>query len=160
VVLTVLAAIACFAGNTTTFYLFGFGLLLTLLMAAGTTALPLVVGTLPMKGLWRGTKDYNSSSLCWQLRFVSLDSFSLARPGGTWWTKRMPLRSRIPTSMERRRIRRLRRTHSSQGSESKIRQTLGEAVLMIMIAADLVLVSWSGCSPTCTPMKTMQPGGN
>src|SRR5260370_30736283 len=45
-ILTVLAAVACFAGNTTTFYLFGFGLFLTFLMASGTTALPLVVGHL------------------------------------------------------------------------------------------------------------------
>src|SRR5579859_2260190 len=45
-VLTALATVACFAGNMTTFYLFGFGLLLTFLMASGTTALPLVVGHL------------------------------------------------------------------------------------------------------------------
>lgn len=44
VTLAALAAIACFAGNTTTFYLFGMGLPLTLLLAAGTTALPVVVG--------------------------------------------------------------------------------------------------------------------
>jgi len=39
-----LAAIACFAGNTTTAYLFGYGLVLTLILAIGATGLPLVIG--------------------------------------------------------------------------------------------------------------------
>jgi hypothetical protein len=42
--LATLAAVACLAGNTTTFYLFGFGAFTTLLLAAGATVLPLVVG--------------------------------------------------------------------------------------------------------------------
>src|SRR5713226_4346933 len=44
--LTVLAAIACFVGNGTTFYLLGIGLFLTLVGAIGITGLPLIVGHL------------------------------------------------------------------------------------------------------------------
>jgi hypothetical protein len=44
-VLSVLAAIACFAGNPTTFYFFALGPPLTLLLAAGTTAPRLLAGT-------------------------------------------------------------------------------------------------------------------
>src|SRR5205085_1170200 len=45
-VLATLAASASLAGNTVMFYLFGFGLLVTFILALGTTALPLVVGHL------------------------------------------------------------------------------------------------------------------
>src|SRR5262249_35681366 len=44
--LVVLAAIACFVGNTATFYLFGFPIWAVLLAALGMTGLPLVVGHL------------------------------------------------------------------------------------------------------------------
>src|SRR5205807_921781 len=42
--LAVLAFIASVAGNITLFYLFGFALPVVILLAVGTTALPLVVG--------------------------------------------------------------------------------------------------------------------
>jgi hypothetical protein len=139
-VLTVLAAIACFAGNTTTFYLFGFGPLLTLLMAAGTTALPLVVGHLAYERILAGHKGLQAAvivvavALCFgglfQLAEARRDMVdkAAATPPASSYVDGTP--ADTPTDQE---------PSPQEGSESKVRQTLGGAILMIMIAADLAL---------------------
>jgi hypothetical protein len=139
-VLTALAAIACFAGNTTTFYLFGFGPLLTLLMAAGTTALPLVVGHLAYERILASHKGLQAAvvvvavALCFgglfrlaQARRDMVDK-AAATPRVNSYVDGTPADD--PADQEPQ-------TH--EGSESKVRQTLGGAILMIMIAADLAL---------------------
>jgi hypothetical protein len=138
--LLVLAGIACFAGNTVTFYLFGFGLLLTLLMAAGTTALPLVVGHLAYERIVAKHKKLQIAviavavALCFaglyelaEARRIMVDKQAAAAPATTSYVDGAS--SDVPDEEPK----------GDSGTENNVRQTLGGAMLMIMIAADLML---------------------
>ncbi len=140
-VLTALAAIACFAGNMTTFCLFGFGMLLTLLMAAGTTALPLVVGHLAYERIVAKHKKLQLAVitaavlLCFAglyelaaARRIMVDKAASATPVTSSYVDGAS--AETPANQDQK---------SSGSSEAKVRQTLGGAILLIMIAADLVL---------------------
>ncbi len=138
--LTVLASIACLAGNTTTFYLFGFGLAMTLLLAAGTTALPLVVGHLAYEKIvakYRGLQTaiiVVAAALCFggllelgQARRAMVDK-ATAAPTTNSYVDEAPADAPPEPNPQ-----------PQPATESDIRRTFGEAALLIMIAADLVL---------------------
>jgi hypothetical protein len=139
--LAALAAIACFAGNTTTFYLFGMGLPLTLLLAAGTTALPVVVGHSAYDRILMGHKGRQAfvilaaSALCAggvfelaQARQIMVDKAATATSGKTSYVDDgLADNAQEPEPKPQ------------EGFEAKIHQTFGEAMLLIMIAADLML---------------------
>ncbi len=138
--LTVLASIACLAGNTTTFYLFGFGLVITLLLAAGTTALPLVVGHLAYEKIvakYRGLQTaiiVVAAALCFggllelgMARRAMVDK-AAAAPTTDSYVDGAP--ADAPPEPD---------PQPQPATESNIRRTFGEAALLIMIAADLVL---------------------
>ncbi|MHB8217059.1 MAG: hypothetical protein ACYDDS_13360 [Candidatus Sulfotelmatobacter sp.] len=140
VAFTVLAAVACMVGNMTTFYLLGFGPLLTLLAALGITALPLVVGHLAYEWL--------VASQRWLQIFVVLAAVALCFGGvlklgearrdtvdiaaSTPATKSYVDGTSVDNAPEQEK-------ESPEVSEGAIHRTLGEAMLLIMIAADLVL---------------------
>src|SRR5713226_1377395 len=138
--LTALAAIACFAGNTTTFYLFGFGFLVTLLLASGTTALPLVVGHLAYERILVRHKGLQAIVILAAVALCFGGLFELAQarrdmveraaaaPATSSYVDGTPADN--PTDQA---------AAAQEGSESKVRQTFGEAMLMIMLSADLVL---------------------
>jgi len=139
-VLTFFAAIACLVGNTTTFYLFGFGFLLTLLLAAGTTALPLVVGHAAYERIVAGYKRLQiavivvAAALCAGgiLRLAEARQMMVDRAATTPATASYidGTGADSPTDPE---------PAPQNNSESKIRQTLSGAMLLIMIAADVIL---------------------
>jgi hypothetical protein len=139
--LAVLAAIACFAGNTTTFYLFGVGLPLTLLLAAGTTALPVVVGHAAYEKILSRHKGLQALvvlvalALCAggilelaQARQSMVEKAAATTPAKTAYVDDGPSDNSPEPEPK-----------PQEGSESKIHQTFGEAMLLIMIAADLML---------------------
>lgn len=140
-VLLVLAAVACFAGNTVTFYLFGFGLFLTLLMAAGITALPLVVGHLAYERIVVKHKKLQIAViaaavlLCFvglyelaDARRIMVDKQTAAPPVATSYVDGAAVDAQADQD-----------TKPDNNTEAKVRQTLGGAMLLIMIAADLML---------------------
>ena len=140
-VLLGLAAIACFAGNTVTFYLFGFGFFLTLLLAAGTTALPLVVGHLAYERIVAKHKKLQIAVilaavlLCFaglyelaNARRIMVDRQAVSAPASTSYVDGAAVE---PPADENQK--------PEDNAETKVRQTLGGAMLLIMIAADLML---------------------
>jgi hypothetical protein len=139
--LMVFAGVACFAGNTVTFYLFGFGLFLTVLLAAGTTALPLVIGHLGYERIVAKHKGLQigiiaaAVVLCFVglyelavARQVMVDRQAVAVPALTSYVDGAPA---DPAGAQD--------PKPDSGKETRVRQTLGGAMLMIMIAADLML---------------------
>jgi hypothetical protein len=139
-VLAALAAIACFAGNITTFYLFGVGLPLTLLLAAGTTALPVVVGHSAYEKILSGHKGLQALVVVAALALCAGGIFELAQARQSMVDKAAETQAK--TSYVDDGLSDNSPEHEpkpQEGSESKIRQTFGEAMLLIMIAADLML---------------------
>jgi hypothetical protein len=141
-VLTALASIACVVGNTTTLVLLGFEMLLSLVGAIGITALPLVVGHLAYEKIvasHRGLQVLVILAMA-VLCFGALLNFGAARrdmfdrataPTGTNSYVDEPSTAGT-TTLEPE-------PKSQENSESKIRQTLGQALLLFMIAADIAL---------------------
>ncbi len=116
--LTVLAAIACFVGNGTTFYLLGIGLFLTLVGAIGITGLPLIVGHLAFGGILK----------LGEARRDMVDKASAKPTVGSSYIDGAPADSVSEPEPQ-----------SQKMSESAIHRSIGEAMLLIMIAADLAL---------------------
>lgn len=139
--LAVIAALACFVGNFTTFYLLGFGLVLTFVSAAAMTALPSVVGHLAYEWIIHTRR--------WVQVLIVLVAVSLVGCG-------VLMIGQARTDMVNRATA-VQRTNSyvegadeensqpvpepkAQNSESKIHETLGEGMLLVMIAAELLLM--------------------
>ncbi len=135
-----LAAVACMVGNMTTFYLFGAGPLPALLAALGITALPLVVGHLAYEWLVASQRWLQillvlvAVALCFGgiLKLGEARRDMVARAASTPVTNSYVDGSGVDNALEQQ-------NQSSQVSEESIHRTLGQAMLLIMIAADLVL---------------------
>ena len=139
-VLAVLAGFASLAGNTVLFYLFGFDLSTTLLLAAGTTALPLVVGHLAYEKIVARHRIAETvvivaaAALCLgglvqlgQSRRDVVDKAAANQTTSSYVDENPPDNSvEEPLTPQ-------------PGSESKSRQTLGRAMFIILMAADLML---------------------
>jgi hypothetical protein len=140
--LTALAAVACLAGNTTTFYLFGFDSFITLLLASGATGLPLVVGHAAYEQI---VAKHRKLQIAVILLAVALSAMGLIRlaearqlmvgkaaaaavPTTTSYVDGAP--TEPPVDQDQ---------NAPDGTEAKVREALGGAMLCIMIAADLML---------------------
>jgi hypothetical protein len=137
---TVLAATACFMGSMTTFYLLGCGLFTTLVGAAGTTALPLVAGYFGYERIAEHRKLQSTViAVAVVLSFAGLVVIGLGRG-------RMMDRATITTPAATSYV------DSAQvdtppdqdptpggDTETTMHHMLGVAMLLIMIAADIML---------------------
>jgi hypothetical protein len=140
--LAALAAVACLAGNVTTFYLFGFDPFITLLLAAGATGLPLVVGHAAYEQI---VVKHRKLQIAVILLAVALSAMGLLRlaearqlmvgkaaaaaaPATGSSVDETP--TEPPVAQDQ---------NAPDGSEAKVREALGGAMLCIMIAADLML---------------------
>jgi len=135
-----LAAVASLVGNTTTFYLFGFSLLTVVVLALGTTALPVVVGHLVYEWiivrhrLLQGVVILLAAALCCGALFRLAEARRMMvvrtasnTPGGSYVEETAadtPAGEAAP---------------SEETSESKVRQTLSGGMLFLLFAADLML---------------------
>jgi len=135
-----LAAVACIVGNMTTFYLFGAGPLPALLAALGITALPLVVGHLAYEWLVASQRWLQilvvlvAVALC----FGGILKLGEARRDMVDRAASTPVTNSYVDGEPGNNLPEQEKA-SPEVSEGAIHRTLGEAMLLIMIAADLVL---------------------
>src|SRR5882724_325220 len=139
--LAVLAAIACLAGNTATFYLFGFGAFMTILLAAGATVLPLVVGHPAYEHI---VAKYRKLRVAVILLAVALSLIGVLRLAAARELMMGKTITAAPTAtsyvdVATPEISVDRDQNVGDGTEAKVRETFGSAMLYIMIAADLML---------------------
>lgn len=136
-----LAALACLAGNTTTFYLFGFGLFMTAFLALAATVVPLVVGDPAYEHIVAKNRNLRNVVIVLALAsaFVGLLCLGYAR----WqMTHRIAPQAQAvdsyvdggsaetPVEQDRR---------ATDVTQADVNETFGWAVLFIMMAADLML---------------------
>ena len=138
--LTILATIACLVGNTTTFYLFGFGLLLTLIMASGATALPLVVGHLAYERIVEKYKMLQNAVIVVAVVLCFAGLYRLAEARRIMMDKAAADAAPVSRSyVDGDAPAQPPIDQDKENSEAKVRETLGGAMLCIMIAADVML---------------------
>lgn len=139
--LAALAAIACLSGNTATLYLFGFGALMMILLAGGATVLPLVVGHPAYEHIVAKHRKLRVAvillavalSLMGVLRLAAarelmMGKTATAAPTATTYVDGAPAETSVDHDQ-----------NGGDGTEAKVRETFGSAMLFIMIAADLML---------------------
>ncbi len=139
-VLAVLAGVASLAGNLTIFYLFGFGMLVTLILAVGATALPLAVGHLAYEKIVAQHKVLQGALILGvlalsiaglmqlgQARKAAVDKAAEKDTVASYVDQASP---DAPTEEIGSR---------PQETETKAHQTLGGAMFTMLVAADLVL---------------------
>ncbi len=138
--LGVSVGIASLAGNVTLFYLFGFGLLVTILLATGATALPLAIGHLAYEKIIASSKALQvalllgTAALCFvgvmqlgQARRVAVDK-ATAQDNTTSFVDDADNNGKSDDAEKR-----------LPETESAARQTLGGAMFTMLVAADLIL---------------------
>lgn len=139
--LAILAAIACLAGNSTTFVLYGYGLLLTMLFAAGATVLPLVVGHYGYEWIAKHNMiQMGIITLCVALCFAGLYKLAAARSimlDRTFATA--PATSSYVDGAEPAANAVDQEIHTNDGAENQVKKTFGDGMLLIMFAADIML---------------------
>jgi hypothetical protein len=135
-----LAAIACLVGNMTTFYLLGFGLLLTIASGAGLTALPLVVGHLAYEWIISASRLLQIVAVVVAVILTSAGILMVgqARSGMVDRSVSAPAANSYVDGADAAKNQ-TSGQEPDEISESSIHRTLGEAMLLIMIAADLSL---------------------
>jgi len=139
--LAVFAAVACLTGNATTFVLFGFGSLVVLLLALGTTALPVVVGHLLFE---RILVAYKGLQLVVILVAVGLCAGGLLQLAEA--RRMMVDRATVQAVKQDSYVYDAnngnpseQNSSSSDNTEAEVQRKVGMAVLLIMLAADVVL---------------------
>jgi len=139
-VLAVLAGVASLAGNLTLFYLFGFGMLVTLVLAVGATALPLAVGHLAYEKIVAQHKALQGALI---LGVLALSIAGLMQLG-------QARKAVVDKAAEKGTVASYVDQDSPdsqtedignrpQETETKAHQTLGGAMFTMLVAADLVL---------------------
>ena len=140
-ILVALAALACLAGNFTTFYLFGFNLFLTFILAAFITGLPLVVGH-PAFEYIVAKHIMFKVAIC--LLGVGLAAMSVIRLGDA---RRLEIgKATAPSSPTATYVAGAPAENPENddqkdggSTEAKVRETLGGAMFYITLAAELML---------------------
>jgi len=138
----VLAAIACLAGNITTFYLFGSGTLLTLVLAVGATVLPLVAGHFAYEHIIEKHKNLQTGIIVIAVVLCFAGLYELADARRTMVDRKaaetpvttLYVDGAVPAGNTADQD-----IHAGDNTENQVRKTLGGAMLLIMIAADLML---------------------
>jgi hypothetical protein len=141
IVFALLTAIACLVGNMTTFYLWGFGFVGTFLSAVGLTALPLAMGHLAYEWII-STRRWiqllvvlvavgltGTGILMVGLARRDMIDRSLSEPSVNSYVAGTDVDDNHPAYRQNR----------EESSESTMRHTFGEGVLLITLAAELGL---------------------
>lgn len=142
-ILVVLAGIASFAGNLLTWHLFGVGPFLTILIAVAGTALPIVIGHLAYEKIvmhhrWLQTAVIGLAALLCilggirlaQARLMMIERTAEAPPQTSYVDGAADPQPNEET---------VRAEKAAEQAEARIRHMRGEAVLMMMLAAELML---------------------
>lgn len=138
--LTVLAAIACFVGNLITFHLFGFGLALTVLIAAGTTALPLVVGHLAYERIVARHKGVQAAIVLAAVLLCFMAVYQLAEARRLMLQRTATEKATATSYVDDATQPEAAPDALPEGtSERDIRDTLGRGMLFFVIAAELMM---------------------
>jgi hypothetical protein len=139
--MTVLAALACTAGNNTTFYLFGFDPFMTAFLALAATVVPLVVGDPAYEHIVAKHRKLRNAII---MVAVALAFTGLLCLGYARWQMTHKVASSAPapnshvdddpteTPVEQE-------PKAPDVTQADVNETFGWAVLFIMIAADLML---------------------
>jgi hypothetical protein len=139
VTLAILSAAACLAGNMTTFYLMGWNWLPIIFSAAAMTALPLVVGHLAYERLVADHKQLQAAVLVAVvlLCFIGLYRLADARRMMLDKTAATPATTSYVEGVEDNTIN--PEPKGQETSELNVRGTLGSAMFMLTIAAEIML---------------------
>ncbi|MGB9236805.1 MAG: hypothetical protein WCC04_20545 [Terriglobales bacterium] len=139
--LAILAGIASLSGNVTMFYLFGFGALVTILLAVGTTALPLAVGHLAYEKIIASHKTLQIALIAGvaALCFVGIMQLGPARriavdKAAAHETTTSYVDGAAPDTTVADEAKK-----AQPETESEARATLGSAMFTMLVAADLLL---------------------
>lgn len=142
-VMACLAGIACFAGNTTTAYLFGYGPILTLILAIGATGLPLVIGHFAYERIIEKHRTIQVAiiALIVGLGFSGIYELAEARQLMVSRTaaEAQPGSSSYVDGAEPAANAGDQDDHPGDNLETRVRDKLSTAMLLIMLAADLML---------------------
>ena len=138
--LVIFAGMACLVGNTATFYLFGMGLVPMFFAGAAMTALPLALGHLAYERIVAAHKWLQTSiivlvvGLCFGgiLRLAEARQLMVVRAAATPATSSYIEGNGADTPDDPA-------PATQDHSEAKVREALSGAMLLIMIAADLLL---------------------
>jgi transposase len=135
------AALASLAGNITTFYLFGFNPIVTLILAAGATALALVAGHPAYEHVVARHKKLQAAITVLgvvlvalgvmrlaEARHLEIDKTAAAAPTAGPYVYGAPAERPIDEDQK-----------AGESTEAKVRATFGEAMFYIMLAAELLL---------------------
>ncbi len=142
--MAVLAAIACFAGNTTTAYLFGYGPLLTLILATGATGLPLVIGHFAYERIIEKHRTVQVAIIAVIVVLGFAGIYELAEARQLMVSRAAAEASSAPSSSyvdgaEPAANAADQDDHAPDDLEARVREKLSTAMLLIMLAADLLL---------------------
>jgi hypothetical protein len=142
-VMALLAAIACFAGNTTTAYLFGYGPLLTLFLAIGGTGLPLVLGHFAYERIIEKHRKIQIAIIALIVVLGFAGIYKLAEARQLMVSRVAAEAQTAPSSYvdgaEPAANAADEDTHGGDDIETRVREKLSTAMLLIMLAADLML---------------------
>jgi hypothetical protein len=142
-VMACLAAIACFTGNTTTAYLFGYGLVLTLILAIGATGLPLVIGHFAYERIIERHRTIQAAIIAVVVVLGFAGIYELAEARQLMVSRAAAETSSAPSSYvdgaEPGADASGQDDHSGDDLENRVRERLSSAMLLIMLAADLML---------------------
>jgi len=139
-VLAVLAGVASLAGNLTLFYLFGFGMLVTLVLAVGATALPLAVGHLAYEKIIAQHKALQGALILGVLALSIAGLMQLGQARKAVVDKaaeKDTVASYVDQASPDSPTEEI--GNRPQETEAKAHQTLGGAMFTMLVAADLVL---------------------
>jgi hypothetical protein len=136
------AAIGCLGGNATTFYLFGFDSFITLLLAAGATVLPLVVGHAAYEQIVAKHRMLQIAVIALAVALGAMGLLRLAEArqlmvGRAAAAAAPTAPSHVDGAPTETPVR--KEQEAPDGAEAKVREAFGGAMLCIMIAADLML---------------------
>ncbi len=141
--MAILAGIACFVGNTTTAYLFGYGPLLSLLLAIGGTGLPLVIGHFAYERIIEKHKKLQIAIIALAVGLGFYGIYELAEARQLMVSRAATEASQAPSSYvdgeEPPASAGDQDDHAPDDLEARVREKLSRAMLFIMLAADLML---------------------
>jgi hypothetical protein len=139
--MALLAAIACFAGNTTTAYLFGFGALLMLVLAIAGTGLPLVTGYFAYERIIEKHKNIQIAivAVAVMLGFSGIYQLAEARRLMVDRAAAAPATTSYVDDAAPAVVAVDQDARAGEDAEGRVRRKLSGAMLLIMLAADVML---------------------
>ena len=136
--MTVLTAMACISGNATTAYLLGYGYLIVLLWALAITALPLALGHLFYEHILAKHRRLQTILILASVVLCFGGIFKLGQTRNLMVSKAVA-QTTTNLYVDGADTTAQPEASTEQDSESAIRYTLGEAMFLMTLAAELVL---------------------